>query len=136
MMERMASFKERREAHLRQMKARFSDFHLKNDALRNELRRHARAVAFLTRARMVAEEELTDEPKKAKVLKRIDVLLAKEQARHERHVLRFTGVGPTPALSASGFVPPHAASAAAGPAGSGALKRVPPKPAASAGGAP
>jgi hypothetical protein len=136
MMERLATLKTRRDAHVAQLRSRFSELHLKNEALRNELRRHARSLAFLGRARMIAEEELT-EPKKAKVLKRIDVLLAKEQARHDRHVARFTGVGPMPSgsapPSASGFVPPRAS---AGPAGSGSPKRLPPKPATSAGGAP
>jgi hypothetical protein len=139
MMERLASLKERRSAHVGQLRARFSELHLQNQALKNELRRHARSLAFLTRARMVAEEELT-EPKKAKVLKRIDVLLAKEQARHDRHVTKFTGVGPAASGSAppfaSGSVPPGKASGAAAPAGSGAPKPKPsPAPAASAGGA-
>jgi hypothetical protein len=136
MMERMATLKERRSARIGQLRARFSELHLQNQALRNELRRHARSVAFLTRARMVAEEELT-EPKKAKTLKRIDVLLAKEQARHDRHVAKFTGGSPAASASAppfaSGSVPPGKASAAAASAGSGVPKRLP-SPAASAGG--
>lgn len=137
MLERMATRKARRETHVAQLQGRFSQFHLKNEALREELRRHARSLAFLTRARLIAEEELTD-PKKAKVLERIEVLLAKEKARHDRHILRFTGVGPAPSGSArpfaSGFVPPRAPSAAASPPGSGPPKRKP-SPAASAGGA-
>lgn len=137
MMERRATHKARRDEHIGKLRARFSDIHLKDEALRNELRRHARAVAFLTRAQLVAEEELTD-PKKSKVLKRIEVLLAKEQARHERHVARFTSAGAVPSGSAppfaSGVVPPPARSA--GPAASAAAKpQLPPAAAASAGGA-
>jgi hypothetical protein len=139
MMERRATLKERRDARLGQLRTRFSQLHLQSEALRNELRRHARSVAFLTRARMVAEEELT-EPKKAKALKRIEVLLAKEQARHDRHVTRFTGMGPAGSGSAppfaSGSIPPGMASARGAAAGSGAPPRKPsPAPAASAGGA-
>jgi hypothetical protein len=136
MMERMATLKERRAARVGQLRARFSELHLQNHALKNELRRHARSVAFLTRARMVAEEELTD-PRKSKVLKRIDVLLAKEQARHDRHVTKFTGASPATSGSAppfaSGMVPPGKATAAG--AGAGTPKRQP-SPAASVGGAP
>jgi hypothetical protein len=135
MLERMATLKARRDAHLGQLRTRFSELHLKDEALKNELRRHARSIAFLTRARLVAEEELT-EPKKAKVLKRIDVLLAKEQARHDRHVAKFTGARPAPSGSAppfaSGFVPPRAPSALARASGAPKPK---PVPAASAGGA-
>jgi hypothetical protein len=137
MMERMATFKARREAHVGELRSRFSELHLKNEALRNELRRHARSVAFLTRARLVAEAELT-EPKKAKVLKRIDVLLAKEAARHDRHVAKFTSTGP----SASGSAPPFASGVVPLPVVSGSAGRGPaipkpkrsPDPAASAGG--
>jgi hypothetical protein len=74
-------------------------------------------------------------------LKRIEVLLAKEQARHDRHVTRFTGMGPAGSGSAppfaSGSIPPGMASARGAAAGSGAPPRKPsPAPAASAGGAP
>jgi hypothetical protein len=134
MMDRMATFKARREENVGRLRARFSDLSLKDEALRNELRRHAKSVAFLTRARMVAEEELSD-PRKSKVLKRIDVLLAKEQARHDRHVARFIGAGAAPSASAppfaSGVVPPPTRSA-----GTGVPKpTLPPAAAASAGGA-
>lgn len=137
MMDRRATFKARRDAHVGKLRARFSELHLKDEALRNELRRHARSMAFLTRARLVAEEELSD-PKKSKVLKRIEVLLAKEQARHDRHVARFTRAGAAPSGSAppfaSGVVPPPARSAR--PAASAAAKpQLPPAAAASAGGA-
>jgi hypothetical protein len=137
MMERMATFKARRETHVGELRSRFSELHLQNEALRNELRRHARSVAFLTRARLVAEAELT-EPKKAKVLKRIDVLLAKEQARHDRHVAKFTGAGPAASGSAppfaSGVVPPRAPSAAAAPGSAAPKPKHSPASAASAGG--
>lgn len=138
MHERLVTLKARRDAHRKELHNRFSELHLKSEALRNELRRHARSVAFLTRARLIAEQELT-EPRKAKVLKRIEVLLAKEQARHDRHVAKFT-TGPVPSGSAppfaSGVVPPRAPSAMAAPPGSGAAHHPHPKPAASAGGAP
>jgi hypothetical protein len=136
MMERMRTVKERRDAHVRELRGRFTRFHLNNSMIMEELRHHARRVAFLNRARMIAEEELA-EPKKAKVLKRIDVLLAKEQARHERHSARFFASTLIPSASAppvaSGVVPPRPSGALPG---SGAPPRKPaPVPAASAGGA-
>jgi hypothetical protein len=123
--ELMETHKARREARLAALRAKYSAGELGMPALMMELRHHARRMAFLNRARLIAENEL-EEPKRAKVLARIDKLIEKENERHERHVTRLKNPGAAPSASA------------AAPPGSGPPKppKLMPKAAASAGGAP
>jgi len=123
-----ATHKQRREARLAMMRTRYNAGQLGNQALLMELRHHARRMAYLRRAQLIAENEV-EPPKRAPLLARIEKLIAKENARHERHVKRMTDAGPGP--SASGMASGHPHPMPHIP-GSGAPS---PKAAASAGGA-
>jgi len=79
-------------------------------AAREELKHHARRMAFLNRALVLAQTEAKDKDKD-KLLERITKLIDKEDERHERAMERFKSA-PTPGASAS------AAPAAPAPAGS------------------
>lgn len=81
---------------------------------REELRQHARRMAFLNRAMVLAETEAKDK-NKDKLLERISKLIDKENQRHERAMERFKS---TPAAAASAPPAPSAAPAAAAAASS------------------
>jgi len=103
---------ERRKHHQGELKARWGAT-LAMPAVREELQHHARRMARLNRAMLLAQTELTKD--KDKVVERIDKLIDKEQERHERAMERFKSMPTTPAASAG-----PAASAA--PAVSAAVK--------------
>jgi hypothetical protein len=63
-----------------------------------ELKHHARRMAFLDRAMVLAETEAKD---KAKVTERISKLIDKENARHERAMEKLKSMPATPAASAA-----------------------------------
>jgi hypothetical protein len=80
-------------------------------AAREELKHHARRMAFLERAMVLAQTEAKDK-EKDKLIERITKLIDKEEERHERAMERFKSMPTAPGASAS------AAPAAAPPAGS------------------
>jgi len=105
--ELQATHKQRREAHRAEMRMKYGAGQLGNQSLLMELRHHARRMAFLRRAQLIAENEV-EGPKRAALLARIEKLIAKENTRHERHVKRMADAGPGPSASAiaSGGPPP------------------------------
>jgi hypothetical protein len=85
-----------------------------------ELKHHARRMAFLDRAMVLAETEAKD---KAKVTERISKLIDKENERHERAMERLKSMPATPAASAApSAVPPAAPAASAAGDAKGAVK--------------
>jgi hypothetical protein len=103
---------ERRKKHQAELKERWGAT-LAMPAAREELQHHARRSARLNRALLLAETELTKD--RDKVVERIQKLIEKEQARHERAMERFKTSPAAPAASA-------APAAAAAPAASAAAK--------------
>ncbi len=91
MKERLAelrsSMKERQREHKKALAQRYVGV-IERPNVREELRRHARRAALLNRALLVAQTEL-DAKKGAKTVERIEKLLEKEDARHEKAMLRF-----------------------------------------------
>jgi hypothetical protein len=106
-----ATFAARRQAHRELLRADFGKMALSHPNLVAELRKHARRMAFLNRAKLVATTEL-DDPKRTAALGRIDKLIATEQARHQTALQKLKGESP-PSPSASAV-----ASAMPAPAGS------------------
>jgi hypothetical protein len=82
-------------------------------AARDELKNHARRMAFLDRAMVLAETEAKD---KDKLTDRISKLIDKENERHERAMERFKSM-PLPATAAPGAAPSAVPAPAAAPAG-------------------
>jgi hypothetical protein len=114
--------KVRREARMLEVRQRFGADVLARREVFEELRVHARRMAFLNRAKLVATTEL-EEPKRTKALARIDKLTAIEQSRHQARIAKLreassADAGGTARL-ASSVMPPA-------PSGSGAM--VPAKP--------
>lgn len=72
----------RRDARLAELKARHGADTLEDPGFREELRIHARRMAFLHRAQIVAAADLA-EPKRAQTLARIHALTGKEERRHD-----------------------------------------------------
>lgn len=89
---------ERRKHHQGELKARWGAT-LAMPAVREELQHHARRMARLNRAMLLAQTELTKD--KDKVVERIETLIDKEQRRHERAMERFKSMPKTPAGSAA-----------------------------------
>jgi hypothetical protein len=89
--ERLAALKEntneRCKAHREDLGKRWGSA-LGNAATREELRHHARRMAFLNRALLLAESEKAGKDKD-KLVERIEKLIEKENARHERAMERF-----------------------------------------------
>jgi hypothetical protein len=106
---------ERRKKHQAELKERWGAA-LAMPAVREELQHHARRSARLNRALLLAETELTKD--KDKVIDRIQKLIEKEQARHERAMERLKTSPAAPAASAA--VPAGATSAASAPAAAAA----------------
>lgn len=106
-----ASFAARRQAHREMLRADFGKGELGHPDLVAELRKHARRMAFLNRAKLVATTDL-DEPKRTATLTRIDKLLASEQTRHQTALQKLKTAG-APNSSASAV-----ATAAPAPSGS------------------
>jgi hypothetical protein len=104
---------DRRHEHRVDLKARWGAT-LASPACREELRHHARREAFLGRALFLAQTEVTTKDKD-KLVERIQKLIDKEDARHDKAMERLKGM-PTPTTAAS---PPTPAAPAA-PAKEGA----------------
>jgi hypothetical protein len=101
----------RRDAHIADLRQRYGAGALANREVLGELRAHARRMAFLNRAKVVATTEL-DEPKRTTTLTRIDKLIAAEQARHQKRL--------EAARARAATAPSAAPSAAPVPSGSAA----------------
>jgi len=86
------SAKVRRDARIFEVRQRFGAMALSRREVLEELRVHARRMAFLNRAKLVATTEL-EEPKRAKALARIDKLTAAEKARHEERIAKLRAAG-------------------------------------------
>ena len=111
-----STFAARRQAHRERMRAEFGPGALRHPEVFAELRKHARRMAFLNRAKLVATTEL-DEPKRTATLGRIDKLLASEQARHQTAIQKLKAATP-PSPSASAVASAVPAPAVPAPAGS------------------
>ncbi len=110
----------RRAEHQAELKARWGGV-LAMPAVREELEHHARRMARLNRAAVLAETEVTKD--KDKLVERIQKLIDKEQARHDKAMERFKSMPTTPAASAPGAAAaaaPAASAAAAAPAAAAA----------------
>ncbi len=114
--------KARREARMLEVRQRYGADALARREVFEELRVHARRMAFLNRAKLVATTEL-EEPKRAKALARIDKLTAIEQARHDARIAKLRSGSPGDAEGTARF-----ASSAAPPAPSGSGAMGPGKP--------
>jgi len=113
-----ASAKVRREARLTEMHQRYGAQALANREVLAELRVHAKRMAFLNRAKVVATTEL-DEPKRGTVIARVEKLTQREQARHqERMDALHASASGAPSGSAR-FAPPAPPSGAPRPGASG-----------------
>jgi hypothetical protein len=86
-----ASVKERQKEHRQSVAERYGKA-LERPAVREELKHHARRSAFLNRALLVAQTEL-DPKDEGKTTDRIEKLIEKENARHERAMQRFETEG-------------------------------------------
>lgn len=86
-----ASVKARQKEHKQSVAQRYGTV-IERPAVREELRHHARRSAFLNRALLVAQTEL-DAKASAKTADRIEKLIEKENARHERAMQRFETEG-------------------------------------------
>jgi hypothetical protein len=106
-----ATFAARREAHREAMRNQLGPGAFSRPDLLEELKKHARRMAFLNRAKLVATTDL-EEPKRTTTLTRIDKLVSKEQARHQSAMQKLK-TQPTPGASAPA---PSAAPAATGSA--------------------
>ncbi len=104
---------ERSKEHRRELGKRWGAA-LAQPAAREELKHHARRMALLNRAMLLAETEVTKD--KDKVTERITKLIDKENERHERVMENLKSAPGTPAASAG------SAPSAAAPAASGAAK--------------
>jgi hypothetical protein len=103
----------RRDARVAELQARHDTATLNDPAFREELRVHARRMAFLRRAQMVAAADLV-EPKRSQTLARINALTAKEERRHQARLASLRSRIPKLA-GAAGSVSPGAPSDPAGP---------------------
>jgi len=79
--------KERQQQHREALKDRFGD-RLSNPAAISELRHHERRMAMLDRALLLAQTDAAVK-NKDKVVTRIESLIEKENARHERKMAEF-----------------------------------------------
>jgi len=125
MMAARANAKGRHEARLLDMRQRYPASALANREVLAELRVHARRMAFLNRAKVVATTEL-DEPKRSAVIARVETLTQKEQARHQQRIDTLRATAAVEPAGSAHVAPSAAASGAPSPDAS-ALGR-PPKP--------
>ena len=94
--ERADSRRERRRERMEELRARYGRL-IAEPAVAAELRVHARRMARLNTMRRLAEKE-----GKTALIPRIDKLIAKERARHQRHMDALKSRGaPAPSASAS-----------------------------------
>ncbi len=103
---------ERKQQHRQQLKERWGNT-LTQPAAREELEHHARRVARLNRAMVLAETEVTKD--KDKLKERINKLMEQENTRHERAMARLQAS--SPAAAGGSAAPPAAAAPAADKAG-------------------
>lgn len=89
----------RRDARVAQLQARHGAA-IEDPAFRAELRVHARRMALLHRAQLVAAAELA-EPKRSQTLERISTLTAKEERRHGSRLEALRTRKPNTALAAA-----------------------------------
>lgn len=114
--DRLGALKERRDErakeHREELKARFGAA-LAAPPAREELEHHARRMAKLDRAMVLAETEVTKD--KDKLKERIQKLMDKENARHEKAMERLKSSPATPGASAAAApaTPPSPAAAVA-----------------------
>jgi hypothetical protein len=105
---------ERRKEHREGLRHRWG-VALMHPAVREELRHHARREAFLSRALFLAQTQAAPKDKD-KLIARIEKLIEKEDARHDRAMERLKSMPPPPASAASAAAAPGASAAAAAPA--------------------
>jgi hypothetical protein len=91
-----ANMAERRAQHQSELKTRWGAV-LAMPSAKQELEHHARRMARLNRAALLAETEVTKD--KDKLVERIQKLIDKEQERHERAMTRFKSMPNTPGAS-------------------------------------
>jgi hypothetical protein len=91
-----ANMAERRAQHQSELKTRWGAV-LAMPSAKQELEHHARRMARLNRAALLAETEVTKD--KDKLVERIQKLIDKEQERHERAMNRFKSMPNTPGAS-------------------------------------
>jgi len=108
--------KGRRDARMLEVRQRFGPMVLARREVFEELRVHARRMAFLNRAKLVATTEL-EEPKRTTALARIDKLTTAENTRHEQQIAKLRAASPggpdgAPQLAGSGAPPLPSGSAA------------------------
>jgi len=89
--------KDRRKAHREALKEKWGDT-LAKPNVREELRHHARRMAFLNRALIVAETEKKGADKD-KLVARIEKLIEKENERHDKAMERIKSGPTTPAAA-------------------------------------
>ena len=109
------SLKDRKKAHQEAIKERWGDALAKPDA-KEELRHHARRMAFLNRALLLAATERTGKDKD-KLVDRIQKLIDKERERHEHAMDRIKSSPGTATAAASGATPGNETAPAAAKAG-------------------
>lgn len=80
--------RERRREHRAELRQKWGDALLRHPAVRAELRTHAWRLARLHRVR-----QLADAAGKKAVVERVDALIAKEQARHDKHMATLKSKG-------------------------------------------
>jgi hypothetical protein len=104
--------KERRKARHDELRGRFTNVALRSEAFRAEVKTHARRMAFLNRAQVVAQTELTGDKQK-KTLARIDKLLELETKRHDEKLekLKYGDAAPPGSALANASAAAPAASA-------------------------
>jgi len=102
--------KERRKERLAEVRERFDAAVLRSAPAREEFQHHARRMAFLNRAQVVAQTELTGDKQK-KTLARIDKLIELENERHDKALDRLKG-GDSPTPPGSAIAAASAATAA------------------------
>jgi len=91
-----ANMAERRAQHQSELKTRWGAV-LAMPSAKQELEHHARRMARLNRAALLAETEVTKD--KDKLVERIQKLIDKEEERHERAMTRFKTMPNTPGAS-------------------------------------
>jgi hypothetical protein len=102
---------ERRKEHRQELGKRWGST-LALPPARNELELHARRMAFLDRALVLAQGDT--KPDKDKTIDRISKLIDKENARHDRAMARIQAQPATATTTASSAAAPSATSVAAG----------------------
>ena len=109
--EMRANKAERKKEHREGLRRRWGAT-LAHPAVREELRHHARREAFLSRALFLAQTQAAPKDKD-KLVERIEKLIEKEDARHDRAMERLKSMPPPPASAASAAAAPGMSAAPA-----------------------